>query len=306
MLDDRPYMRRSSFETRWSQTVVLIVALVGVYVIQRIELLQHSQSGRVGLDSLALTPEFHRGAWMSSIARWCWQVFSFQFLHGSPMHLFLNCLSLYFVGPSVEQALGSRRFWKLFIFSGAGGGLLQVLLVNLFSNHFSGGIVVGASGGLFGLIAAFSVLHWNQTITMLVAFLIPLSIRAKYLLALGLVIAGIGMLDRNTEVAHAAHLGGLIVGFFYAKWLGGARPSWLAWHRFRSPSRTRELVRTRVSTVEGWKKAAPTHSEDLPPAEFISREVDPILDKISAHGIHSLTDRERRILEAARAKMSKR
>ncbi|MEW6160504.1 MAG: DUF6576 domain-containing protein [Verrucomicrobiota bacterium] len=45
---------------------------------------------------------------------------------------------------------------------------------------------------------------------------------------------------------------------------------------------------------------------DLPSDEFISREVDPILDKISAHGIHSLTERERKILEAARAKMAKR
>jgi hypothetical protein len=46
--------------------------------------------------------------------------------------------------------------------------------------------------------------------------------------------------------------------------------------------------------------------EDLPPAEFISREVDPILEKISAQGIHSLTERERQILEAARNKMAKR
>jgi hypothetical protein len=44
----------------------------------------------------------------------------------------------------------------------------------------------------------------------------------------------------------------------------------------------------------------------LPPAEFISREVDPILEKISAQGIHSLTDRERQILEAARSRMARR
>ena len=45
---------------------------------------------------------------------------------------------------------------------------------------------------------------------------------------------------------------------------------------------------------------------EVPPDEFISREVDPILDKISAHGIHSLTERERQVLEAARSKMAKR
>jgi hypothetical protein len=53
-------------------------------------------------------------------------------------------------------------------------------------------------------------------------------------------------------------------------------------------------------------KSASRKTEELPPAEFISREVDPILEKISAHGIQSLTARERQILEAARSKMARR
>ena len=52
-----------------------------------------------------------------------------------------------------------------------------------------------------------------------------------------------------------------------------------------------------------WKKSSAISADDLPSSEFISKEVDPILDKISAHGIHSLTTRERQILEAARKKM---
>ena len=44
----------------------------------------------------------------------------------------------------------------------------------------------------------------------------------------------------------------------------------------------------------------------MPPEEFLSKEVDPILDKISAHGIQSLTERERRILQTAREKMVRR
>jgi hypothetical protein len=46
--------------------------------------------------------------------------------------------------------------------------------------------------------------------------------------------------------------------------------------------------------------------DNMPPADFMSREVDPILEKISAHGIKSLTEEERRILEAARNRMAKR
>ena len=63
----------------------------------------------------------------------------------------------------------------------------------------------------------------------------------------------------------------------------------------------------RATSTKGlpWRGAS-NPPQDLPPAEFISREVDPILEKISAHGIQSLTAHEREILEAARAKMERR
>ena len=65
------------------------------------------------------------------------------------------------------------------------------------------------------------------------------------------------------------------------------------------------MIRTTSTKGLPWRGAT-SPAQDLPPAEFISREVDPILEKISAHGIQSLTDRERQILEAARAKMERR
>jgi hypothetical protein len=73
--------------------------------------------------------------------------------------------------------------------------------------------------------------------------------------------------------------------------------------RRRVRSRPRELIK--VPKGAPWQRNKPD-PEELPPGEFISREVDPILDKISAHGIQSLTPRERKILEAARAKMERR
>jgi hypothetical protein len=64
------------------------------------------------------------------------------------------------------------------------------------------------------------------------------------------------------------------------------------------------MVTTRSGNGSFWRSAAGKPDEDLPAAEFLSSEVDPILDKISAHGIHSLTAREREILEKARKKMT--
>jgi hypothetical protein len=116
-------------------------------------------------------------------------------------------------------------------------------------------------------------------------------------------------------VAHAAHLGGLLGGLLWVR-LGwhhehihlpwermGQR--WRQWRAFHSRDRKRQLVATAVKTGY-WRKPKPETPVEVPPGEFISREVDPILDKISAHGIQSLTERERKILEAARSKMAKR
>jgi hypothetical protein len=76
--------------------------------------------------------------------------------------------------------------------------------------------------------------------------------------------------------------------------------------QFKRSPRPRELVTAPSGAF--WKKAKTIEvdEEPLPTGDFITKEVDPILDKISAHGMQSLTDREKRILEAARAKMAKR
>ena len=68
----------------------------------------------------------------------------------------------------------------------------------------------------------------------------------------------------------------------------------------------RGLAKLQSPKSSFWGRKKNDSDEELPPEEFLSKEVDPILDKISAHGIQSLTARERRILEAAREKMAKR
>ena len=84
-----------------------------------------------------------------------------------------------------------------------------------------------------------------------------------------------------------------------------ARRAAAQWSVFQSRQRKKQLVQAASKAIRFRPKAAAPQAE-IPSEEFISKEVDPILDKISAHGIHSLTDREKQILEAARAKMGKR
>jgi len=292
-------MRQPEYRAPWPQSIVLIVVLVVCYILQLI----------FDKKSLLLELDTHATGY-----HWIYQLFTFQFLHhpDNALHLFLNCLSLYFIGPPVEQALGGRKFWGLYLGSGVVGGLVQLALGGLLQwalgnqvPSFSGS-VVGASAGICGLMACFSVLHWHESVQFLVAFVIPVSVRGKYLLLITVVVAVIGVLSRESGVAHGAHLGGLLGGYALSRVLLGDSWSWFQLPDLRFRRKKKLLVKTVATTGEAWKKAPPVVAEDLPPAEFISREVDPILDKISAHGIHSLTDRERKILEAARSRMGKR
>ena len=289
-------MREPAPSPRWSLTLILIVINVAAYALELILNLVSPRTGWAVMNYLALSPE-------GLLQGWFWQLITFQFMHGGPLHLLLNCAMLYMFGRPMEEGLGRPLFLRLYLVSGVIGGLLQVSLTWLFPTHFGSHAVVGASAGLFGLVAAFAFLNREASITSFIALVIPVTMKAKYLLVVESVIALIGILGPPDGVAHAAHLGGMLAALAYLQ--------------------TR-LVVARRRTADGIRRAAPPRPELVtapmprapqrqqrqtaaPPLrpDFMSVEVDPILEKISAHGIQSLTERERRILELARDRMNK-
>jgi membrane associated rhomboid family serine protease len=302
MLEDRYYMRRPSFGPHRSATVVLVISIILAAIIQKV--LKDSTSFQVD-KYLALS--------LSGLKQgYVWQLLSFQFLHSGLMHLAGNCLVIFFLGRPVEEALGRKSFLLLYFSSGIVGGLCQTLagvFANVVGLHdyapYFTGPVVGASAGGFGITAAFALLFPDQI--LLLFMIIPM--RAKYLLWLSIAIAGWGVARPENSlfgqrVADAAHLGGILAGFIFVKYAVHWHFQWPQLNR-RARTPMRRLVKVH-SHKPGWGRDKPVVEEDLPPEEFLSKEVDPILDKISAQGIQSLTDRERRILEAARTKMGKR
>jgi hypothetical protein len=153
-------------------------------------------------------------------------------------------------------------------------------------------------------VAAFAVMYPERPLTLLLFFVLPITLRAKYLLLISGLLALFGVLFPGDSVAHAAHLGGMITGIAFIRWLTRRVEPRVASSAAR---RTHPmLVATHSREAASGQLRRPAAADDLPPDEFISREVDPILDKISAHGLHSLTERERKILEAARQKMGQR
>lgn len=296
MLEDRSYMRVPRYEGKLSATVWLMIGITGAFMLQ--EILRVYANSRL-LGYLALSG--------SGLARgFLWQLVTFQFMHGGLFHLLCNLIGLWFFGRFVEERLGAGRMLRIFFLCGLLGGLAQVL-VSLLAPRFFAPVILGASAGVLGLLATFALLEPEGVI--LLFFVLP--VRAKYILwaSVGLALF-FTIVPSDPGVAHAAHLGGLLGGIAYVRWGLAYEQVVFGWfsHRPLRPVRPRwEMARTPASRRSFWQRSrAASEVEDLPPAEFISREVDPILDKISAHGIHSLTERERRILEAAREKMSKR
>lgn len=287
-------MREDGGRMRQPLSVILMIVLVAVYALQCVDQV-YLHTGALGW--LALTTEGIRHGFL-------WQLITFQFLHGSLFHLLGNLLGLWLIGRFVENVLGKPRFALAYFGSGALGGLLQGLLMLLFPRLY-GELLYGASAGVSGVFAIFAMLEGHTEIRW--NFILP--VRARTLLWIYLAVeAFFTLVPAGRGVAHAAHLGGILagIGFVRLGWHHDYQPlPWGgAWARLRGAFAPRPPRRLSRPTL--LRRVNTSAAESPPAAEFISKEVDPILDKISAHGIQSLTEREKKILEAARAWMGRK
>jgi membrane associated rhomboid family serine protease len=151
------------------------------------------------------------------------QIVTSMFMHADLGHLFMNMLGLFFMGPTVERALGGKRFLVLYLLAGLGGSLLHmgvdyIKFLNLgcvncpaYYQLLNTG-ALGASGCVLGVVVAFITMFPREK---LILFPIPIPIKAMYL---GLAVVGYSLFAGLTDttpggIGHFAHLGGAIVGF---------------------------------------------------------------------------------------------
>lgn len=227
-----------------------------------------------------------------------WTILTYSFVHAEIWHLLGNLLVLYFFGAPLENRWGSRDFIKFYLVGVAGGALFSVLFYFLQPAL----MIVGASAGTFALMVAFATIWPDMEIHVWGIF----PIKAKWLVA---VFVGINvlMLWTPSNVAVLAHLGGALVAFLYLKspWA----PS--GWGDVPSAPRKRQQRRGMALVPWSGKKPVATASSSAGtatqtrPAPVRSAkaerelldDVDRILDKISANGLSSLTDEERKRLD---------
>jgi membrane associated rhomboid family serine protease len=181
------------------------------------------------------------------------QILTHMFMHGGIWHLFFNMYALYIFGQVLEQVWGPKRFLIYYMVCGLGAALVHESVIafeysKLMKNispeqlqlvldegaaYLGAGKVftdqtmqdlqlllntptVGASGAIFGVLLAFGMLFPN---TQLMLLFPPIPIKAKYfVLAYGAIELYLAFAQPGSNIAHAAHLGGMLFGYFLIKY----------------------------------------------------------------------------------------
>lgn len=303
MLSDRSYMRGDYGRSPPTVLAWFLGIIVGVFILQNIAATWFRSDAFFEYGALS-GPGLRQG--------YVWTVLSYALLHGGIIHLLANGLGLFFFGRELQTVLGQTRFLQLLLISAAGGALAWLGI------HFTrSDSVLGASGILMGLLAVYACLYPRRPFTLMLFFIIPVTVQPIWVVTifggidlLGLLFSELPGRGSLYGVAHSAHLGGLAAGWIFYQtmvartvgWTPGAAPaieppSWLR-RRAKQPSPS-------FTVNVGGASSAPPRPTGLGGSRATSRdvlraEVDRILDKINLHGFGALTAEEKRVLDEAR------
>jgi membrane associated rhomboid family serine protease len=300
MLSDRTYMRGGGYPKPTTSVLVWILCLVTAgFILQNIFLRWISPQAYLGLERAL---EFSRDGLLSGKV---WTLVTYALLHDPEnlLHIIGNLLGFYFLGRELLPLLGERRFLALIGAAVTFGALLWAA-----SNWGRPGTsLIGLSAAVCALLVLFACLNPDQPITLLLFFVLPVTLRPKYLALAALILDFFGflffeVLGRPSPLgfAHSAHLGGMAVGWIYFKAIHA--------REWRSPDTASPEIELPNWFKRNAKAEVPvkTVAVNVAPKVDLKAEVDRILDKISSQGIHSLTPDERRLLDNARDVLNKR
>jgi len=207
-----------------------------------------------------------------------WRYITFQFLHGGVLHILLNMLGLWFLGSPLERHLGTRRFVTFYLSCGVTAGIAYVIIGAL--SDLPGWLpIIGASGGVYGLVLAAAVLFPHFQIIFL---FFPVPIRLAAIIIFGamalMVLQALSAGQAYKAMSDVAHLGGAVTAAF---WIWGL------------PKVTQAAREAADKANRGaWERKMKRRSAD-------QAEIDQILNKIHEHGLNSLSGREKRLLRDA-------
>ena len=241
------------------------------------------------------------------------QFVTYMFMHANFGHLFFNMFALWMFGNTLENIWGSQRFLLFYMVCGLGAGLCQELVqyiqytttladyatvntggrIITMSEYLNAMTTVGASGAIYGLLLAFGMMFPDSRIYLY--FLLP--IKAKWFVIGYAVLELFSGLTGGDNVAHFAHLGGMLFGLLliiYWRKHGLQGPNfdlkkWKGWFwKYKD--------RKKYTRYEEIKEVPRNDGEYNRQRAAKERSVDAILDKVSKSGYGSLTDEEKEFL----------
>jgi len=196
--------RKISVFSNLSVTNWIILANIAVFIVVSLVVAQNQNF----LDYIALKP--------SNIlqGRNLWTLLTNMFMHGSFSHIFVNMISLLFIGNFVEKIIGRKRYFLFYIVSGLVAGLFFVFLSLIFKSDLNI-YAVGASGAIFGIGGLLMIL--TPRLPVLVFFIIPMPMWIAMIFLLG--VLWVLSYAAGLPIGNTAHLGGLLAGVIYGLYL---------------------------------------------------------------------------------------
>ena len=295
ILYDRSYMRQEEFKQDIPALKWIIIVNLAVFVL--------AQASFHWFGSLFLYEAFLL-SWENIRSGFLWTLGTYSILHGNFAHILFNMVVIFFFGRSLQEQIGGHKLLELYLVAVFLGAFMWLPFNISFRSE-----VVGASAGAMGLITVFCLRHFNQRITILLFFILPLTLTGKQMLvfflsweAAGFVLFEMGPLTNFWPfffkgVAYSAHLGGMVGGYLFYRYLSN-RESW--WQGKRPLIEIPKWVkkRSKGSTDSRHFQVNISSRKDL------KSEVDRILDKINSEGFGSLSDEEKRTLDKAKDLLS--
>ncbi len=229
-----------------------------------------------------------------------WQPITYMFMHAGFSHIFFNMFAVMMFGVALERHWGSKRYLIYYLATGIGAGLFQELVWTWMGipNH----VTIGASGAVYGILLAFA---WLFPETRMFIFPFPMPIKARTLVIIYFAIELFSGFSSTDNVAHFAHLGGMLFGVLLILWwkkkgLDTGEGLWDAdkmkawWQKMTSPKRTSS--KTTGTNYSQYHYQEPIKEEKEEKDTEKEAEINRILDKIKLSGYDSLTDEEKRKL----------
>ena len=251
----------------------IFLATIAAFVLQIILKTALGTKGYEGIvDTLGLMP----GKVLESL--YVWQLVTYLFLHSldSPFHILFNMFIFAVFAPEVERALGRERFGILYF----GCGIVAALVSCAFMIPLGEGniTVIGASGAILGVLAAFGSLFPERILRIFMVF--PMKAKHFIWLVAGFEVMAAFMGNKDSNVAYITHVGGLAAGFLFIRYRWALRG----------------ITRRRVHRRNNRARES---------ARQIRERVDQLLAKVHRQGINGLTWRERSFLKRASKRFKK-